>query len=91
MNLVRPSNGRLNHAPQAQTTSAAGDCAVLPRGVPHGFRNVGSAAGRFLCFVTPGGLEEFFIAVGTSPALPTPTQLVAMAKPYGLTMLPPGA
>ena len=72
-------------------TLSAGGCAVLPRGVPHGFRNVGPAPGRFLCFVAPGGLEEYFLALGRSPAPPSPAQLVEMARPYGLTLLPPGA
>jgi quercetin dioxygenase-like cupin family protein len=72
-------------------TLSAGGCAILPRGVPHGFRNVGSAAGRFLCLVAPGGLEGYFLTVGKCSAPPSPAQLVEMAKPYGLTLLPPGA
>jgi quercetin dioxygenase-like cupin family protein len=72
-------------------TLSAGGCAVLPRGVPHGFRSVGPAAGRFLCLVAPGGLEEYFCEVGKCSPPPGPAQLVAMAKPYGLTLLPPGA
>jgi len=74
-----------------QRTLSAGGCAVLPRGVPHGFRNVGESAGRFLCFVAPGGLEEFFMAVGRTSPPPAPAQLAVMAKSYGMTMLPPGA
>jgi len=72
-------------------TLSAGGCAVLPRGVPHGFRNVGAAPGRFLCLVAPAGLEEYFLALSKRPTPPSPPELVEMAKPYGLTLLPPGA
>ena len=72
-------------------TLSAGGCAILPRGVAHGFRNVGAEAGRLLCFVAPGGLEEYFLALSKCSVPPSPPQLVEMAKPYGLTLLPPGA
>ena len=35
-------------------TVSAGGCAILPRGIPHGFRSVGETPGRFVCLVTPG-------------------------------------
>ena len=72
-------------------TVSAGACAILPRDVPHGFRNVGSAPGRLLCVIVPGGLEEYFIAVGKCSPPPSPAQLVELARPFGLTLLPPGA
>jgi hypothetical protein len=72
-------------------TVSAGACAILPRGVPHGFRNVASAPGRLLCVIVPGGLEEYFVAVGKCSPPPSPAQLVELARPYGLTLLPPGA
>jgi hypothetical protein len=34
---------------------------------------------------------SYFLAVGKCSPPPSPAQLVAMAKPYGLTLLPPGA
>ena len=72
-------------------TLTAGGCAILPRGVPHGFLNVGPAPGRFLCLVAPGGLEAFFMAVGKCSPPPSLAQLAEMATPFGLTLLPPGA
>jgi quercetin dioxygenase-like cupin family protein len=72
-------------------TVSAGGCAVLPRGIPHGFRNVGETAGRFVCVVTPGGFEEYLLEIARSSPAPGPAQLVGMAKPYGLTLMPPGA
>src|SRR5258705_7440868 len=69
---------------------SGGACAILPRDVPHGFRNVGSAPGRLLCALAPGGLDEYFVAVGNCSPPPNPAQLVELARPYGLTLLPPG-
>ena len=71
-------------------TASAGACAILPRDVPHGFRNAGSTPGRLLCVITPSGLEEYFLAVAACSPPPTPAQLVEMARPFGLTLLPPG-
>jgi quercetin dioxygenase-like cupin family protein len=72
-------------------TVSAGGCAILPRGIPHGFRNVSETPGRFVCVVSPGGLEEYFLEVARCSPPPSPAQLVGMAKAYGLTLLPPGA
>ena len=72
-------------------TVSAGACAILPRGVPHGFRNVASTPGRLLGIIVPGGLEEYFVAVGKCSPPPSPAQLVELARPFGLTLLPPGA
>ncbi len=80
----------LNVGDERQTGSA-GASAILPRGVPHGFRNVASTPGRLLTVITPGGLEEYFLAVAKCPPPPNPAQLAELARPFGLTLLPPGA
>lgn len=36
----------------------------VPRGINHGFRNVGSDTGRMILIITPGGLEGFFEGIG---------------------------
>jgi hypothetical protein len=41
--------------------------------------------------IAPGGLEEYFFAVAKSSAPPDPARLVELARPFGLTLLPPGA
>jgi len=74
-----------------QRILSAGGCAVLPRGIPHGFRNVDETPSRFVCVVTPGGLEEYFLDVARCSPPPSPAQMVGMARTYGLTLLPPGA
>lgn len=70
---------------------SAGASAILPRGIPHGFRNAASTHSRLLCVITPGGFEEYFLAVAKCSPPPSPAQLIEMARPFGLTLLPPGA
>jgi quercetin dioxygenase-like cupin family protein len=79
------------HVGDERRTVSAGACAVLPRNLPHGFRNVASTPGRLLCVITPGGLEEYFLAVSKVSPSPNPAQLIELARPFGLTLLPPGA
>lgn len=79
------------HVGDERWTVFAGASAVLPRNIPHGFRNVASTPSRLLAIITPGGLEEYFLAIAKCSPPPAPPQLVEMARPYGLTLLPPGA
>jgi mannose-6-phosphate isomerase-like protein (cupin superfamily) len=78
------------HVGDEHRTVSAGASAILPRNLPHGFRNVGSTPGRLLCVIAPGGLEEYFLAVAKCSPPPNPAQLVELARPFGLTLLPPG-
>ena len=78
------------HVGDERRTVSAGACAVLPRNVPHGFRNSASTPGHLLCVITPGGLEKYFLAVAKCSPPPSPTQLVELAQPFGLTLLAPG-
>ena len=87
----------------AQTIAAEpGAWMFGPRGVPHAFRNIGEAPGRLLVLVSPGTLQEQFIAEVGRPtdALDTPQQpsprpislqdlawLAARAEKYGLEFL----
>jgi quercetin dioxygenase-like cupin family protein len=72
-------------------TVTAGASAIIPRGVPHGFRNTAPTPGRMLCVISPGGLEGYFLAVAKCVPPPNPAQLAELASPFGLTLLPPGA
>jgi mannose-6-phosphate isomerase-like protein (cupin superfamily) len=44
-------------------TARKGSTAMLPRGIPHAFRNVGTRDGKLLVTITPGGFENFFAEV----------------------------
>lgn len=38
-----------------------GACALLPRGIPHGFVNAGASTSRLLAILMPGQLDGFFV------------------------------
>jgi quercetin dioxygenase-like cupin family protein len=79
------------HVGDEHRTASGGASAILPRNVPHGFRNVASTPSRLLSVIIPGGLEEYFLAVAKCSPPPNPAQLAELARPFGLTLMPPGA
>ena len=79
------------HVGDERRVVSAGASAILPRGVPHGFRNVASTPSRLLCVITPGGFEEYFLAVAKFSSPPSPAQQVELARSFGLSLLAPGA
>ncbi len=78
--------------------AGGGSFAFVPRGVVHGFKNVGTEPARMLIMATPAGLERFFEEVGqparageTAPP-PGPEEIersLAAAPKYGQEVLPP--
>ena len=78
--------------------ASQGDCAHLPRGVAHCFRNTSEATARMLVTATPAGIEKFFeealnpAVQDQEPPLVTPKlieRLMAASAKYGQTVLPP--
>src|SRR3954462_14165182 len=72
-----------------------GDAFFLPRGIPHTFKNAGTAPARALVFATPCGFERFIPEFGTpagdavEPPPDTPElvdRLMAACTRYGLDM-----
>jgi mannose-6-phosphate isomerase-like protein (cupin superfamily) len=69
-----------------------GDTVFAPRGTRHTFQNAGSAPGRTLTTVVPGGLDVFFAELSTvAPrgAAPDPAKLVPVFEKHGLELLGP--
>jgi len=66
-----------------------GSIALLPRNVPHAFRNIGEAEGKVLVTITPGGFEEFFAEASreltTLP--PDVEKLTTLARKYNVEFL----
>ncbi|GAB4370876.1 MAG: hypothetical protein Kow00121_11950 [Elainellaceae cyanobacterium] len=69
-----------------------------PRGQRHLFANLTDQPATVLCWLTPAGLEQFFMEIGTpaddstAPPLVTDADIqktIALAPQYGLTILPP--
>lgn len=81
--------------------ATAGTFLHSPKGQLHRFTNIGSLPGKMLCWVTPAGLEKFFVEVGTmatqQSVLPPPVspadleKILAAAPNYGLEIIPPAA
>jgi mannose-6-phosphate isomerase-like protein (cupin superfamily) len=44
-----------------------GTSVVVPRGLPHSWANVGSETARILFTFAPGGIDEFFVKIGSTP------------------------
>lgn len=70
-------------------TATAGVLALLPRGIPHGFTNVGSTPSRVLDVILPGKLDRYFVEMhelyrGQEPSEQT---LTALAAKYGVAYL----
>lgn len=58
------------------------------RGIPHGYRYLGSTPGRILLIITPAGIEEWFEKVGALEQQEVP-QVIELGKKYGLEFPPP--
>ncbi len=63
-----------------------GTFVFAPRGVPHRYKNIGSAAGRMLFGFTPGGIEAFFTELGSQTELNLQV-MTEIARRHGITML----
>ncbi len=64
-----------------------GTSMVLPRNVPHTYRNIGTTEGRILAAAIPGGFENFFLEVERTGSK-DPATLDAIAAKYGLSFVP---
>ena len=81
-------------------THGPGGFVLVPKDVPHHFRNPGKAPARMLILNTPGGLHEGFFRDAGEPARPDNAfppmappdvpRLMGIAAQYGIEILPPG-
>ena len=67
-----------------------GTSMVLPRNVPHTYKNIGTTEGRVLAAAIPGGFENFFLEVERTGAK-APADLRTIAAKYGLVFVAPEA
>ncbi|MBW4444920.1 MAG: cupin domain-containing protein [Plectolyngbya sp. WJT66-NPBG17] len=93
-------SGEIQFQIDGQTLVATpGTFIYSPRGQTHLFANVSDQPASMLCWVTPAGLEQFFMEIGTpaddltAPSPPVTDadiqKTIALAPQYGLTILPP--
>ena len=66
----------------------AGGFVFIPKGTPHGYKNVGSEVGILLGFVSPAGLESFYRAQAKMPpGQMTPTLYRELAAKYDMDII----
>ena len=70
-------------------TVEAGSCALLPRGIPHGYVNVGKKPSRLLAVLLPGALDNFFAEIDLELARDRDHEgaITALCKRFGLSFL----
>ena len=71
---------------EQQMNAGAGIMALLPRGIPHGFTNVGDGPSRLLVTILPGAFDNYFVELGKlyQAGEPTDEQLAALARQYSV-------
>ena len=83
--------GSISYCVNGECTEVeAGGVVYLPRGTPHGFRNVGEAPSRHWIITTPSGFEVFFSRCADEFAKPAPPDMGRIAeifKEHGITVL----
>jgi quercetin dioxygenase-like cupin family protein len=69
--------------------ASKGTVAYAPKGVPHGFKNIGSVPARQLVTVTPPDFVDFFRAVHrlSQKGPPGPEQLEALTHEYDVAFV----
>lgn len=72
-----------------QMTATAGVLALLPRGIPHGFTNVGKSASRVLDTILPGEFDNYFAEMAAlySTGEPDPEMVEALSRKYAIRYL----
>ena len=64
---------------------SGGDSMILPRGVPHSWRNISNEPGRMVVILTPAGFEQSVQTIRNRP----PEKLEAVAASYGWYIVGP--
>lgn len=70
-------------------TVEAGSCALLPKGIPHGYVNVGKKPSRLLAVLMPGALDNFFAELDQELARDRDHEaaITVLCKRFGLSFL----
>ena len=86
--------GRISYCVNGEWTEVeSGGVVYLPRGTPHGFRNVGESPSRHWIITTPSGFEVFFSRCADEFAKATPPDMGRISEifgEHGITLLEGG-
>jgi hypothetical protein len=68
-----------------------GSFALLPKDIPHGFRNVGDRPGKLLGVSTPAGIETFFrhLSALSGEGRLDAAELQSIGESFGIELLDP--
>jgi len=66
-----------------------GVMALLPRGIPHGFTNIGNKPSRLLDTILPGQFDNYFVELAALYAVgdPSEEQIEALSRKYSIKYL----
>ena len=66
-----------------------GVMALLPRGIPHGFTNIGNKPSRLLDTILPGQFDNYFVELAAlyTAGDPSEEQIDALSRKYGIKYL----
>jgi quercetin dioxygenase-like cupin family protein len=66
-----------------------GVMALLPRGIPHGFRNIGNKPSRLLDAILPGQFDNYFVELAALYAAgdPSAEQIDGLSRKYAIKYL----
>jgi quercetin dioxygenase-like cupin family protein len=66
-----------------------GVMALLPRGIPHGFTNIGNKSSRLLDTIFPGEFDNYFVELAALYAAgdPSEEQIDALSRKYRIKYL----
>jgi quercetin dioxygenase-like cupin family protein len=68
-----------------------GGMVVLPREIPHAFKNMGNTTGKTLVVLVPGGMEKVWEEISVMPPGPPDIRKInAITMKYGVEFLPIG-
>jgi mannose-6-phosphate isomerase-like protein (cupin superfamily) len=73
------------------TEAGPGQCAYLPKGTPHTFRNIGDTPLRMVLHTSPAGFEVFFARMAKlfqSEGGPDMDEVVRISTEHGISYLP---
>ncbi len=70
-------------------TAVPGVMALLPRGIPHGFTNIGDKPSRLMDTILPGQFDNYFVELADLFAAgdPTDEQIDALSRKYAIKYL----
>jgi mannose-6-phosphate isomerase-like protein (cupin superfamily) len=67
-------------------SGSRGTFVFAPRGLPHRFKNIGTAPGRILIGFTPAGIESYFREVAAQTEF-SPEIMAEIGRRHGITIL----